>query len=83
VFAMGPRSGDEEGWQRSRAQLDRALAKRGWLAYVAVAVFGGVDPPKERHGERRDLRDWEAIRAWATGLPAFARPPVDRFVKNR
>jgi len=75
VFAMGPRSGDEEGWQRSRAQLDRALAKRGWLAYVAVAVFGGVDPPKERHGERRDLRDWEAIRAWATGLPAFARPP--------
>ena len=58
----GPRSGDEEGWQRSRAQLDRALAKRGWLAYVAVAVFGGVDPPKERHGERRDLRDWEAIR---------------------
>lgn len=75
VFAMGPRSGDEEGWQRSRAQLDRALARRGWLAYVAVAVFGGVDPPKERHGERRDLRDWEAIRAWATGLPAFARPP--------
>jgi len=47
----------------------------GWLAYVAVALFGGVDPPKERHGERRDLRDWEAIRAWATGLPAFARPP--------
>jgi len=28
VFAMGPRSGDEAGWQRSRAQLDRALAKR-------------------------------------------------------
>ena len=39
VFAIGPRSGDEAGWQRSRAQLDRALAKRGWLAYVAVAVF--------------------------------------------
>jgi menaquinone-dependent protoporphyrinogen oxidase len=75
VFAMGPRSGDEEGWQRSRAQLDRALAKRGLLAYVALAVFGGVDPPKERHRQRRDLRDWEAIRAWATGLPAFARPP--------
>lgn len=75
VFGMGPRSGDEEGWQRSRAQLDRALSKRGWLAYVGVAVFGGVDPPKKRDRERRDLRDWEAIRAWATGLPAFARPP--------
>ncbi len=28
VFGMGPRSGSEEGWQRSRSQLDRALAKR-------------------------------------------------------
>jgi menaquinone-dependent protoporphyrinogen oxidase len=75
VFGMGPRSGDDEGWQRSRAQLDRAVRKQGWLVYVAVAVFGGVDPPTKRQRERRDLRDWSAIRAWATGLLAFARPP--------
>ena len=31
VFAMGPRTDTEEAWQRSRAQLDRALAKRDWL----------------------------------------------------
>ncbi len=45
VFAMGPRTDTEEAWQRSRAQLDRALAKRDWLSPVAVTVFGGVDPP--------------------------------------
>lgn len=71
VFAMGPRSGDAVGWQRSRHQLDRALAKRGWLAPVAVTVFGGVDPPKRHGQERRDLRDWEAIRAWTGSLPAL------------
>lgn len=68
VFGMGPRSGEEEGWRSSRAQLDRALAKRSWLSPVAVAVFGGVDPPRGRR-ERRDLRDWTAIRAWAEHLP--------------
>jgi menaquinone-dependent protoporphyrinogen oxidase len=72
VFAMGPRSGEDVAWQRSRAQLDRALAKRGWLVPAAIAVFGGADPPGRRRGERRDLRDWEAIRAWATGLAAPA-----------
>jgi menaquinone-dependent protoporphyrinogen oxidase len=76
VFAMGPRSGEEAGWQRTRHQLDRALMKRGWLAPVATTVFGGVDPPKRGHGERRDLRDWEAIRAWAAGLPALATRPA-------
>jgi menaquinone-dependent protoporphyrinogen oxidase len=73
VFGMGPRSGEEEGWRRSRAQLDRALAKRSWLSPVAVAVFGGVDPPRRRH-ERRDLRDWTAIDAWAAQLPPRAGP---------
>jgi menaquinone-dependent protoporphyrinogen oxidase len=77
VFGMGPRTGDEEGWRASRGQLDRALAKRAWLAPVAVAVFGGVDPPKRRRTERRDLRDWDAIRAWAGGLPDLARHAAD------
>ncbi len=66
VFGMGPRLDVEEAWQTSRAQLDRALAKRSWLHPVAVTVFGGVDPPKKR--ERRDIRDYEAIKVWAAGL---------------
>jgi menaquinone-dependent protoporphyrinogen oxidase len=73
VFGMGPRSGDEDAWQRSRDQLNRALAKGSWLRPVTIAVFGGVDPPRSRGAGRRDLRDWEAIRAWAAELPALAR----------
>jgi len=66
IFGMGPRNDTADAWQRSRAQLDRALGKRPWLHPVAVTVFGGVDPPKKR--ERRDLRDWAAITEWAHAL---------------
>ena len=65
VFGMGPRSGTDDAWQRSRAQLDRALAKRGWLDPVTVTVFGGVDPPRNSKRPPRDLRNWETIAAWA------------------
>ena len=78
VFGMGPRTDDEEAWSRSRVQLDRALAKRSWLNPIAVTVFGGVDPPRRTNRQRRDLRDWDAIRNWAqkalNRIPA-PRPP--------
>jgi menaquinone-dependent protoporphyrinogen oxidase len=73
VFGMGPRNDTEEAWRRSRAQLDKALAKRGWLAPVSVAVFGGVDPPGRGDRPRRDLRDLAAIRAWAAEVAALGR----------
>ena len=78
VFGMGPRTHDEEAWSRSRAQLDRALAKRPWLHPVAVTVFGGVDPARRTNRPRRDLRDWDAIRDWARqalNRTAIPRPP--------
>ena len=76
VFGMGPRNPGQEGWQRSRRQLDRALAKRDWLRPAAVAVFGGADPPTRHGKQRRDLRDWDAVRAWATGIGHDqAQPP--------
>lgn len=66
VYGMGPREDRPESWQRARAQLDRALARRSWLTPAAVTVFGGADPPgrSARHAQR-DLRDWTAIRRWA------------------
>jgi menaquinone-dependent protoporphyrinogen oxidase len=64
VFGMGPRADTADAWQRSRAQLDRALARRAWLAPIAVTVFGGADPPGRGRHPRRDLRNWEAVRAW-------------------
>ena len=68
VFALGPRRDDPEAWQRSRDQLDRALAKHAWLVPTSVAVFGGVDPPGKNAA--RDLRDWAEIRRWAAQLAA-------------
>ncbi len=74
VFGMGPREATEEAFERSRAQLDRALAKLRWLQPIAVTVFGGVDPPKKH--PRRDVRDWDAIDAWCAELAASVRAPV-------
>ena len=69
VFALGPRSPEAEGnWPRCREQMDRGLAKHSWLNPVSQELFGGVDPPRSKK-ERRDQRDWDAIRAWASGLP--------------
>ena len=80
VFAMGPRQDTDEAWRRSRAQLDKALAKRAWLIPVAVSVFGGADPPG--HREHRDLRNWDTIGAWAEEILTAAdmepQPPIPR-----
>ena len=87
VFALGPVHDpyDEEEWQDSRAQLDKELAKHGWLAPVALEIFGGkFDPAKLRFPinllagsePASDMRDWEAIRAWAGDLALKLEPAV-------
>jgi menaquinone-dependent protoporphyrinogen oxidase len=79
IFALGPVHDpyDEEEWQDSRAQLDKAMAKFPWLTPAALELFGGkYDPTKLRFpiswlaGKEpaTDIRDWEAIRAWAADL---------------
>ena len=74
VFGVGPRRDDEDAWQRSHAQVDRALARRAWLVpvAVAVAVFGGADPVRRNRVLRRDLRDWTEIGNWARKVLALA-----------
>jgi menaquinone-dependent protoporphyrinogen oxidase len=87
VFALGPVHDpyDEQEWQNSRAQLDKELAKFPWLTPVALEMFGGkYDPEKLRFpinlfaGEEptSDLRDWTAIRVWATDLAAKFEPAL-------
>jgi menaquinone-dependent protoporphyrinogen oxidase len=79
VFALGPVHDphDEKEWQDSRAQLDKELAKFPWFKPVALEIFGGkYDPTKLRFPlsafagaePASDIRDWDAIRAWAAGL---------------
>ena len=81
VFALGPTHDpyDEKEWRDSGAQLDKELAKFPWLTPVALEMFGGkYDPAKLRFPinwlagkeSASDLRDWTAVRAWASNLAA-------------
>jgi menaquinone-dependent protoporphyrinogen oxidase len=79
IFALGPvkEPHDEEEWRNSRAQLDKELAGYGWLTPVAIEILGGkFDPETLRFPlnlfagsePASDIRDWAAIRAWASSL---------------
>jgi len=77
IFTLGPLSPSEAAKRNSRHQLDRELAKYPWLKPVAVEIFAGkYDPSKpglgflDRFVPARDLRNWDAIRAWANALSA-------------
>ncbi|MBN2086665.1 MAG: hypothetical protein JW748_15735 [Anaerolineales bacterium] len=76
VFALGPTHvpHDEKEWSDSRAQLDKVLAEYAWLKPVALELFGGRFDPKDLRfplnwmagsEPATDIRDWEAVRAWA------------------
>ena len=80
VFALGPITHDEKEWQECRAQFDDELSKFEGLEPVAAEMFGGrFDPALLRFPFNKfagpagasDARDWDAIRAWAAGLPAL------------
>ena len=77
IFTLGPLSPSATAKRNSRRQLDVELAKYPWLKPVAVEIFAGkYDPSKpglgffERFLPARDIRNWDAIRAWANTLPA-------------
>jgi menaquinone-dependent protoporphyrinogen oxidase len=86
IFAGGPfGKGDEEEWKEVRKELDAELAKFPWLAPVSVEVIGGKFGPARLHFPwnlipalkqmpPNDLRDWEAIRAWARDLAQTLQP---------
>jgi len=81
---------DEAGWKACRATLDREVAKTPWLKPVAVELFGGKydpaglnfldklltrPPASPLHGlAASDVRDFPAIRAWASDLAARIEP---------
>lgn len=92
IFALGPLDADEKQVQGARAKLDKALANFPWLVPVALEVFiGKYDPSKLRFPDSlllafpasplkklpaSDMRDWAAIRAWASSLVAKLQPGV-------
>jgi menaquinone-dependent protoporphyrinogen oxidase len=89
IFALGPFHDDEKEWQGARSQLDKELAKFPWLTPVAREIFGGKFDPAElrfpwswlpalKRLPASDIRDWTAIRAWASNLAAKISPHVSR-----
>ncbi len=80
IFAGGPfGAATEDEWQEVRVKFDETLAKFRWLKPLSVQIFGGrFDPaklrlpysliPALRQMPPTDLRDWDAIRAWADNL---------------
>jgi menaquinone-dependent protoporphyrinogen oxidase len=80
IFAGGPFGpATEEEWHEVRIRFDQTLAEFSWLKPVSVQIFGGrFDPAKLRlpyslipamhQMPPSDLRDWDAIRAWADNL---------------
>jgi menaquinone-dependent protoporphyrinogen oxidase len=78
LFGMGSIEDKPEQFTGAREHLDKGLLKHPWLTPSAVAIFGGrVDPdllrfpdnnPAFKQMGKVDLRDWDAIRAWARGL---------------
>jgi menaquinone-dependent protoporphyrinogen oxidase len=77
IFVLGPVHvpHDEAEWKASWEQLDKELAQFPWLKPAALEMFGGkYDPevlgfPLKMFAGKEpasDLRDWDAIRRWAS-----------------
>jgi menaquinone-dependent protoporphyrinogen oxidase len=78
VFATGPSfKGDEKEWLETREQFSKELANFPWFKPIEVEVLGGKFDPANlgfpmKHFLKdlpaADLRDWDAIAAWAAEL---------------
>jgi menaquinone-dependent protoporphyrinogen oxidase len=90
LFTLGPTQPDEQEWAGVRTQLEQELARYPWLKPVALELFGGkYDPAKLRFPDSllarlpasplhqrpaSDVRDWTAIRTWASNLVTQLQP---------
>lgn len=81
LFVLGPVQKDEKDWTGAQKQLEKELAKFSWLSPVSQKIVGGrFDPsklgfpfrliPALRKMPASDVRDWTAIRAWASEVAA-------------
>jgi menaquinone-dependent protoporphyrinogen oxidase len=79
LFALGPvhEPHDEGEWQDSWDQLNKELEKFPWLEPLDIEMFGGKYAPEKLGFPLKlfagaepasDIRDWEAIKAWARAL---------------
>jgi len=90
VFVLGPTERKPEQFTGARAQAEKVLAKFAWFQPAELQVFGGkFDPDRMpfpfnlvrnlpafplRNAPATDIRDWDAIRAWASQIARQLRP---------
>ena len=83
--ANGNAEEEQNAWLEVRKQLDQELAKFPWLKPVTVELIGGkFDPsglrfpwnliPALRNMPPSDLRNWDAIHRWSSGLVGQFEP---------
>jgi len=78
AFAIGPSfNGDEEEWVETSEQFEKELAKFPWFQPRDTKILGGKFDPANlgfpaksfmKDLPAKDLRDWDAIAAWAAEL---------------
>jgi menaquinone-dependent protoporphyrinogen oxidase len=77
VFTGGPFHDDEKDWQNVGEAFTKELAKFPWFHPVSQKLIGGRNDPARlrfpdnlfmRNQPPLDIRDWDAIRAWAREL---------------
>jgi menaquinone-dependent protoporphyrinogen IX oxidase len=74
VFALGPLHEDPHEFDDAARSLEKALQAVPEVDPKTIRVFGGSLEPRDlrfplSRMERSDIRDWDAIRAWARALP--------------
>lgn len=85
LFVLGPAKKDEKDWTGAQKQLEKELAAVSWFSPVSQKILGGkFDPaklsfpfnliPALRRIPASDVRDWAAIRDWATDLASILQP---------
>jgi menaquinone-dependent protoporphyrinogen oxidase len=89
-FVLGPIEGKPEEFEQARAQAQKWLEKEAWFGPAEIKVFGGkfdvnrmpfpfslaryLPAFPAKNMPAKDIRDWEAIRAWAGDIARQVRP---------
>jgi len=87
---LGPVRLDPADFTSAQSQAEKELAKHPWLGPAEVKVFGGRFDPQRmgfpfsllrhlpvsplRKMPAIDIRDWDAIHTWASGIAHLLRP---------
>lgn len=85
LFVSGPVQKDEKDWIGAEQQLDKELTKYPWLSLLARKIVGGKFDPAMltfplsliatvKKMPASDVRDWPAIRSWASALAVSLQP---------